>query len=131
MRTIKLFIMFVCVFAASTLAESQSPTTPQRPKSKDIHFTLSKQTDIKSLRAPSLNPSSPIVGTYNEEGMFNVALLEDSAWEMVIEGVDGETDTYFVSTSDLQKGVYIGVMAGFSVTITNDSGLTYYGEIYL
>lgn len=131
MRFIKLFILVVCAFTASALAESPSPTTPQEPKSKDVHFTLNKKTDTKSLRAPSLNPPCPIVGIYNETGTLSVSLPEDSIWEMTIEGIDGETGTYFVSTPDFQQGVYIGVMSGFSITITNDSGITYIGEVYL
>lgn len=63
--------------------------------------------------------------------MFTIDLYEDSIWEMTIEGIGGETGTYFVSTLELQQGVYIGVMSGFGITITNNSSITYIGEIYL
>lgn len=129
MRFIKPLILFISVFTVSALAETTGPTPPQQPAPKEVRVVLSKQTGNKPFRAPSLTPTNQIVGLYTEDGTLSAYIPEDSTWEMVIGGVDGETYTYFVSTLDLHQGVRIGTMSGFSISITNDSGITYIGEV--
>lgn len=131
MRFIKPLILFICVFTVSALAETQNPTTPQQPAPKDVRIVLCKQTDKNVLRAPSLKPQDQIIGTYSDEGMFAVCLPDNSIWEMEVQSIDGETSTYIVSTINLQQGVYIGLMSDFSITLTNESNITYVGEICL
>lgn len=126
-----LSLLLICVFSVSIFAETEGSTVPKQPNSKNTIVALSKRVDNKTARIPSLNPSAQPVGIYNEDGMFTVCLPEDSTWELTINGIDGETSTYYVSTLNLQQGVYIGIMFDFNITLTNDYGITYIGEVYL
>lgn len=127
MKRIELVILLFGLHIGSVCAETSTPTPPSTPVPQQIAIVLKNRSN-NPLRAPAFNK---IVGTYDEDGMFTIDLYEDSIWEMTIEGIGGETGTYFVSTLELQQGVYIGVMSGFGITITNNSSITYIGEIYL
>lgn len=127
MKRIELLILLLSLLGVSIWAETSTPTSPSNTTPQQIAIVLKNRSN-KPLRAPAFNK---IVGTYDEVGVFTIDLPEDSIWKMTIEGIDGETGTYFVSTLELQQGVYLGVISGFSITIINDSGITYIGEIYL
>lgn len=125
-----LLLILTCVFSASVFAGSEGSTDKKQPHTKDTIISLSKRTDNKTARIPSLT-SPQTVGTYDENGIFSAYLPEDSIWTMVITATDGEMSTYYVSTHDLQQGVYVGVMSAFTITLTNDYGISYIGEVYL
>lgn len=125
-----LSLLLICVFSVSIFAETDGSTVPKQPNSKNTIVALSKRVDNKTARIPSLSPNYQTIGTYDEDGIFTVYLAEDSTWELAIEGIDGETSTYYVSTLDLQQGVYIGVMYNLTITISNNSGITYIGEVF-
>lgn len=126
-----LSLLLICVFSVSVFADTEGSTAPKQPSPKNTIIALSKRTDNKTARIPSLIPYHKTVAAYDENGIIYVCLTEDSLWEMTIETIDGGTSTYYVSTIDLQQGVYIGILTGFTITLTNNYGITYIGEVYL
>lgn len=128
----KLFLL-LCIFAVSVsvLADTTAPTKPTKPTNeKDIAIMLVQQTSQNKFRAPSLNPNGQLEGLYEASGVLSIYLFEDSMWELKITSAQG-IETYLVSTSDLSLGVNIGQLTEFTITLTNEAGVTYVGDVYV
>ena len=107
------------------------PTKPVNPeREKEVPVVLDDQYKGPRFRAPSRNPIGVIDGIYNQSGTLSLNLAEEAIWELTITSFAG-TATYTVSTSELACGVNIGQLSEFTITLTNDLGASYFGEVYI
>lgn len=126
-RTLSIFI--ACIIAVCALADNKV-TTPSTPKaSQNEQVILRKRTDNKWLRMPSNNPTSQILGEYDEAGILYLYPSTNTGWNLIITTLNG-ADSYHISTLELQNGIQIGIMSEFYITLTTDSGETFVGEFY-
>lgn len=124
-----LSIFITCIFAICAFADNKD-TTPSKPEmSQSSQVVLRKRTDNKIFRAPSNNPAFQILGEYDTDGFLYLFPIIESEWELNISSFVGD-NTYSISTSNLQEGIYIGFMSEFTITLIACSGETFIGEFY-
>lgn len=127
----KLFTSIIFgLIACCTLAESATPTTPPQQSTKqDLKIVLWVRHDNKSLRAPSKNPIPTIEGIYDNYGTLSFFPDTDTMWTLVISTISGDSEIYYLSTSELQAGINIGSLQEFNITLANDIGEIFEGEL--